>query len=263
MHRTDVLVPGILLLLPLLLPGPLLGQEEHRSFRLSVSPSVQIQGYSSLGGVVGTLYGGIFGGTGAASVSARERRVAVTVRASNAPHTALAAEWRIAGPVVLRAAAGRQETALDLAVRTALPDGSDVRRASMKDLGNVTVWTGSLGVQWRLADGAPVRPYVGLSAGASHWVVAELDRAPLGLLVDDDRLARTVRATLPAGEATAGFDVPLGGRLRLRLEVSDHVSVNPWRDRSVHLRSSFEGTGSAEDLVHTLRGGVGLGIRLF
>lgn len=248
----------------LLGPSGATGQAEPPGFQLVVSPSVQLQGFTRLGGIAGTLYGSALAGAQRGGAPAQGRRLDVDVRASSGPGAAVAAEWRLAGPFVVRAAAGRQQTTLDLEIRTARPDGSDLRHAEMDDLGEVTVWTGSLGVQWRPGGvGAPVRPFLGLSAGASHWVVAELNRAPLRLVVDDDRLARTVRATLPAGEATVGIDVPLGRRLRVRMEVSDHVSLNPWQDRSVHLAASFEGTGSAADWVHSMRGGVGLGIRLF
>lgn len=259
-HAAASLLLGILLLAPSGLPG----QSETGSFRLVLSPSLQLQGFTRLGGVAGTLYGGVFSGSRPEAAPVQERRLDVDVRASSGPRAALSAEWPVGGSFVLRVVAGRQETSLDLDIRTARPDGSDVQHAAMDELGRVTVWTGNVGLQWRMAaSGAPIRPFLGISAGASHWTVAELDRGPLRLIVNDDRLERTVRATLPAAAATAGVDIPLGGRFRIRLEVSDHVTLNPWRDRSLRLESSFEGTGSAADWVHGLRGGVGLGLRLF
>lgn len=259
-HVVASLLVGVLLLVPSDVPA----QSDTGSFRLVLSPSLQLQGFSRLGGVAGTLYGGVLSGSRSEAAPAQERRLDVDVGASSGPRVALSAEWHIGGAFVLGAVAGRQETSLDLDIRTARPDGSDVQHAAMDELGRFTVWTGSVGLQWRLAaPDAPIRPFLGLSAGASHWIVAELDRGPLRLFVNDDRLQRTVRATLPAGAATAGVDVPLGQRFRLRLEISDHVTLNPWGDRSLRMASSFEGTGSAAEWVHGLRGGVGLGLRLF
>lgn len=260
-HVVASLLLGVLLLVP---SDASAQSDTGSSFRLVLSPSLQLQGFSRLGGVAGTLYESGLSATGPEGAPAQERRLDVDVRASSGPRMALSAEWRIGGAFVLGAVAGRQETSLDLDIRTARPDGTDVHHAAMDELGRVTVWTGSVGLRWRLAaPDAPVRPFLGLSAGASHWIVAELDRGPLRLIVRDDRLERTVRATLPAGGASAGMDIPLGHRFRLRLEVSDHVTLNPWRDRRLRVASSFEGTGSAANWVHGLRGGVGLGFRLF
>lgn len=264
MSRTSRTISGIVAALLLLLPISdtlhLAAQvpSTELGYRLGFSPSVRIQGFTRLGSIDGTIH------PDTEESAASSRHLQADLRARTTPQRTFSAEWTATDALVIRTAAGVQNTALQVSARTTRTDGSDPLTFELERVGEVAVWTGSLGVQWRFWRGGVLRPYLGAGLGMSHWRFRQMENVPeLEAIVGRPIGTGPVNAVLPAGELLAGADVPLGSWIRIRLEVSDHVSRNPLADQNFQMGSIFEGTGRAEDWVHTLRAGMGIHFSLF
>lgn len=259
-YLVAVLCPVVFTLMPASASAQL--QPPGFGYRAGLAGSVRLQGFTRLGAVKGTLEPGR---SPPGPAGPGRRRIDAEIRAQAGLERSVAVEWRAAGPLVVRGSAGHLSTTMQVSARSVRFDGGDPRFFELEELGRLSVWSGSLGVQWRFGRRAPVvRPFVGAGLGVSHWSVEDLAHIPrVEEIVGDTVGIDPVTATLPAAELQAGVDLPLASRFRIRLEVSDHVSRNPLADDDFRLGSNFEAMGRADDWVHTLRGGVGVLLRVF
>lgn len=140
--------------------------------------------------------------------------------------------------------------------------GSTRQTLTFSRLGNIRVLLMDAEVSWYPWSGpGRIHPYAFGGVGASSWKIAGLDHlGALPPLVESPVSLPPVHPWLPSGVVGVGVAVSLGESLSIRLEASDQVSGNPYRDEDFGIGSTFTGTAAPKNLVHGLS--ISLGVHL-
>jgi hypothetical protein len=169
-------------------------------------------------------------------------------------------EVRMAPQVALRMRISGGDTHGRITAVTAPGGGTTRQTYTFSKLGRIRVLLLDAEVYWYPWSGAgPVLPYVFGGVGASNWRISGLDDlGALPPLVESPVSLPPVDPWLPSGVVGGGVAVLLNESLSIRVEASDQVSGNPYRDEDFGIGPTFTGTAAPKDLVHSLAFSAGL-----
>lgn len=172
--------------------------------------------------------------------------------------------WRASPSVSLRVRVAHAGTQMALSALGRPVEGPGSQAFDFGELGEVKLWLAGAELAWLPRPTVTrVRPHVFVGLGASNWEITGLeDLGSLPPLLESPINLRPVRTTLPSATVGGGITVALGGTVAVLIEVSDHISGNPFADDDFRIGSSFTGVGKAKDLVHSLSFAAGLRLDL-
>jgi hypothetical protein len=172
--------------------------------------------------------------------------------------------WQASPSVGLRVRVAHAGTQMALSALGRPVQGPGSQAFDFGELGDVKLWLAGAELTWMpWAESARARPHVVVGLGASNWEITGLeDLGSLPPLLESPVNLRPVKTTLPSATVGGGIVVALGISLAALIEVSDHISGNPFADDDFRIGSSFAGVGKAKDLVHSLSLTAGLRVDL-
>ncbi len=170
--------------------------------------------------------------------------------------------WKVSPSVGVRVRVAHAGTQMALSALGRPLEGPGSQAFDFGELGEVKLWLAGAELAWMPWDVTTrTRPHVFVGLGASKWEITGLeDLGSLPPLLESPVNLRPVRTTLPSATVGGGITIALGGTVAALIEVSDHISGNPFADDDFRIGSSFTGVGKAKDLVHSLS--VSAGLRL-
>jgi hypothetical protein len=172
--------------------------------------------------------------------------------------------WRVSPSVSLRVRVAHAGTQMALSALGRPVEGPGSQAFDFGELGEVKLWLAGAELAWMpWATTNRTRPHLFVGLGASKWEITGLeDLGSLPPLLESPVNLRPVRTTLPSATVGGGITIALGGTVAALIEVSDHISGNPFADDDFRIGSSFTGVGKAKDLVHSLSFSAGLRLDL-
>jgi hypothetical protein len=171
--------------------------------------------------------------------------------------------WHPSPSVGLRARVARAATHMAISAIATPVSGPGLQAFEFDELGEVGLWLLGVELTWLprpAAQGA--RPHLSVGFGASNWRITGLEDLDFPPLLESPVNLRPVETTLPTVTVGGGLTFALGGAVSALVEISDHISGNPFADDDFRIGSSFAGIGQAKDLVHSLSFSAGLRVGL-
>ncbi len=251
-------VSAFLLASLLTIPTALSGQD--------ASGSSRERGRFQVGGSGGALTHSLLGVVNGTLIRASGSDLTLDVDVKAEPSAVIGGflGWQASPSVGVRVRVAHAGTQMALSALGRPLDGPGSQAFDFGELGEVKLWLAGGEITWMpWATDTRTRPHVFLGLGASRWEITGLeDLGSLPPLLESPVNLRPVRTTLPSVTLGGGITIALGGVLAALVEVSDHISGNPFADDDFRIGSSFAGVGKAKDLVHSLSFSAGLRLDL-
>ena len=163
-------------------------------------------------------------------------------------------ELRVAPDVAVRMRLSGGDTYGRISAVTVTGGGSTRQTFTFSKLGRIRVLLAAADIYWTPGPRTGrVVPYLFGGVGASRWKITGLDDlGALPPLVESPISLAPVDPWLPSGVAGGGVAVLVSEGVSIRVEASDQVSGNPFKDEEFRIGSSFAGTAAPKNLVHSV-----------